>query len=344
MRVGIATGIVVVGDLLGSGEAQERGVVGNTPNLAARLQSIAEPDSVVIAEGTRKLLGNLFELRDLGPQDLKGVAGQTHAYAALRESAQESRFEALHGGGLMALVGREEESELLLRRWAKAKAGEGQVVLLSGEAGIGKSRLTAAFLERLAGEPHVRLRYFCSPQHTDSALHPIIGHMARAAGFARNDDAKTKLDKLDALLATSATSREDAALLAELLSLPDDGRYPAPDLAPQQRRQKTMEALIRQIEVISRQSPVLMIFEDAHWADPSSRGAVRPARGQDRRPAGFAVHDLSAGVRRAVGRTSACDGADDQSAHAAPGDGADRAGCRQSAACREHPAGHRRAH
>ena len=270
VRVGIATGIVVVGDLLGSGEAQERGVVGDTPNLAARLQGIAAPDSVVIAEGTRKLLGNFFELRDLGPQDLKGVVGQTRAYAALRESAQENRFEALHAGGLMALVGREEESELLLLRWAKAKAGEGQVVLLSGEAGIGKSRLMAAFLERLAGEPHVRLSYFRSPQHTDSALHPIIGHMARAAGFARNDDANTKLDKLDALLAISATSREDAALLAELLSLPDDGRYPAPDLAPQQRRQRTMEALIRQIEVISRQSPVLMIFEDAHWADPSS--------------------------------------------------------------------------
>jgi class 3 adenylate cyclase/tetratricopeptide (TPR) repeat protein len=270
VRVGIATGIVVVGDLLGSGEAQERGVVGNTPNLAARLQGIAAPDSVVIAEGTRKLLGNLFELRDLGPQGLKGVVGQTHAYAALRESAQENRFEALHAGGLIALVGRDEESELLLGRWAMAKAGEGQVVLLSGEAGIGKSRLTAAFLERLAGEPHVRLRYFCSPQHTDSALHPIIRHMARAAGFARNDDTKTKLDKLDALLATSATSREDAALLAELLSLPAERRNPALDLAPQQRRQKTMEALIRQIEVISRQSPVLMIFEDAHWADPSS--------------------------------------------------------------------------
>ena len=144
VRVGIATGIVVVGDLLGSGEAEERGVVGNTPNLAARLQGIAAPDSVVVAEGTRKLLGNLFELRDLGPQDLKGVVGQTRAYAALRESAQESRFEALHAGGLMALVGREEESELLLRRWAKAKAGEGQVVLLSGEAGIGKSRLIAS--------------------------------------------------------------------------------------------------------------------------------------------------------------------------------------------------------
>ena len=242
VRVGIATGIVVVGDLLGSGESQERGVVGDTPNLAARLQGIAEPDSVVIAESTRKLLGDLFELRDLGPQDLKGVAGPTRAYAALRESAQESRFEALHAGGLTALVGREEESELLLRRWAKAKAGEGQVVLLSGEAGIGKSRLTAAFLERLAGEPHARLRYFCSPQHTDSALYPIIGQMERAAGLAREDDAKARLDKLDALLATSATSREDAALLADMLSLPNDGRYPAlepgPAAAPAEDRSK----------------------------------------------------------------------------------------------------------
>ena len=270
IRVGIATGIVVVGDLLGSGEAQERGVVGDTPNLAARLQGIAQPDSVVIAEGTRKLLGDLFELKDLGPQDLRGIAGPTRAYAALRESSQESRFEALHAGGLTALVGREEESELLLRRFAKAKAGEGQVVLLSGEAGIGKSRLTAALLERLTGEPHVRMRYFCSPQHTDSALYPIVGHMARAAGLAREDEAKARLDKLDALLARSATSCEDTALIAELLSLPNDGRYPALQSSPQQRRQKTLEALIRQIVALARETPVLMIFEDAHWADPSS--------------------------------------------------------------------------
>ena len=269
VRIGIATGIVVVGDLLGSGESQERGVVGDTPNLAARLQAIAAPDSVVIAEATRKLIGDLFELGDLGPQNLKGV-GPTRAYAALRESSQESRFEALHAGGLTPLVGREEESELLLQRWAKAKAGEGQVVLLSGEAGIGKSRLTAALLERLAGEPHTRMRYFCSPQHVDSALYPVIGHMQRAAGLAREDDPGTRLDKLDALLATSSTSREDTALFAEMLSLLNDGRYPALELAPRQRRQKTMEALIGQIETISRQSPVLMIFEDAHWADPSS--------------------------------------------------------------------------
>ncbi len=270
VRVGIATGIVVVGDLLGSGEAQERGIVGDTPNLAARLQGIAAPDSVVIAEGTRKLLGDLFQTVDLGPQELKGVTGPTRAYVALKESSQESRFEALHAGGLTPLVGREEESELLLRRWAKAKAGEGRVALISGEAGIGKSRLTAALLERLTGEPHTRMRYFCSPQHTNSALYPIVGHMERAAGLAREDDGKTKLDKLDALLAKSSTCPEDAALLADMLSLRNDGRYPPRELAPQQRRQKTLEALIGQLQTISRQSPVLMIFEDAHWADPSS--------------------------------------------------------------------------
>jgi class 3 adenylate cyclase len=185
VRVGIATGIVVVGDLLGSGESQERGVIGDTPNLAARLQGIAQPDGVVIAEGTRKLLGGLFELGDLGAQVLKGIAGPIRAYTALRSGSQESRFEALHGGGLTALVGREEETDLLLRRWSKAKAGEGQVVLLSGEAGIGKSRLTAALMERLAAEPHTRMRYFCSPQHTDSALYPIIGHIERGLSRGR---------------------------------------------------------------------------------------------------------------------------------------------------------------
>lgn len=270
VRVGIATGVVVVGDLLGSGEAQERGVVGDTPNLAARLQRIAEPGSVVIAESTRKLLGDLFELVDLGPKDLKGVAGTARAYAALKESSQESRFEALHAGGPTPMVGREEESELLRDRWAKAKAGKGHAVLLSGEAGIGKSRLAAAFLERLAGETHTRMRYFCSPQHTDSALHPIIVCLERAAGLARDDDATARLDKLDALLAKSSTSPRDAALLAEMLSLANDGRHRASDLAPQQRRQKTLVALIAQIEAIARQTPVLMILEDAHWADPSS--------------------------------------------------------------------------
>jgi class 3 adenylate cyclase/predicted ATPase len=274
VRVGIATGIVVVGDLLGSGESQERGIVGGTPNLAARLQGIARPDSVVIAEGTRRLLGDLFELEDLGARELKGVAAPTRAWAALRANPAESRFEALHASGLTALVGREEERELLARLWARARTGEGQVVLVSGEAGIGKSRLTAAFLESLAGETHTRLRYFCSPQHTESALYPIIGNFERLAGLARDDTPEAKLDKLDALLRRTATPSEDAALIAEMLSLPNDGRYPALQLAPQQRRQRTMEALVAQVEALSLQNPVLITFEDAHWSDPSSLEAL----------------------------------------------------------------------
>ncbi len=269
-RVGIATGVVVVGDLIGAGAAQEQAVVGETPNLAARLQGIAEPNTVVIAEGTRKLLGNLFELEDLGAKDLKGIAGPVQAWAALRASSVESRFEALHATGLTALVGREEELELLLRRWSRAKAGEGQVVLLSGEAGIGKSRLTAALLERLATEPHTRLRYFCSPQHTDSALYPIISQMERAAGLAHDDSPQTKLDKLDAVLAQSFTPGQDAALFAEMLSLPNDGRYPPLELTPEQRRQRTLDALAAQLPELARQQPVLMIVEDVHWIDPTS--------------------------------------------------------------------------
>jgi class 3 adenylate cyclase len=244
-RVGIATGLVVVGDLIGSGASQEQAIVGETPNLAARLQGIAEPNSIVIAESTRKLVGNLFELEDLGAQDLKGISGPAMAWAALRPSSVESRFDALHAGGLTELVGRAEELDLLLRRWTKAKSGEGQVVLLSGEPGIGKSRLTAALLERIAAEPHTRLRYFCSPQHTDSALYPIISQMERAAGFVHDDTGEAKLDKLDAVLALASTSKRDAALLAEMLSLPSVGRYPALELTPQQRRQKTLEALRR---------------------------------------------------------------------------------------------------
>ena len=279
-RVGIATGLVVVGDLIGSGASQEQAIVGETPNRAARLQGLAEPNSVVIAESTRKLIGDLFELEDIGTQDLKGIEGPVRAWAALRPSSVESRFEAFHAGSLTELVGREEEIELLLRRWSKAKAGEGQVVLVSGEAGIGKSRLTAALSERVASEPHTRLRYFCSPQRTDSALYPIIGQMERAAGFAHGDTTRTKLDKLDAVLARSYTQPEERALFAELLSLQDDGRYPKVELTPQQRRQRTLEALTRQTVALAEQRPLLMIFEDVHWIDPTSLEAL--GRGIDR--------------------------------------------------------------
>ena len=270
VRIGISTGIVVVGDLLGSGESHERGVVGDTPNLAARLQGIAKPGGVVIAEATRRMIGDLFELEGLGAQTLKGVSAPTQAYAVLRARRIESCFEALHPEGLTSLVGREEELELLTRRWAKAKGSEGQVVLVSGEPGIGKSRLTMALKEHLQYEPHARLRYFCSPQHVDSAFYPIIGELERAAGFAREDDLKTTLDKLDAELERRATPPIEGGLFASMLSLGGDGRYPELALTPQQRRRKTLDALVAQIEGLSRKIPTLLIFEDAQWADPSS--------------------------------------------------------------------------
>ena len=270
VRVGIATGLVVVGHLIPSDESEERGIIGETPNLAARLQSIAEPNMVVIAESTRRLLGSFFQLADLGTRSLKGIGGPVRAWAALRASSVEGRFEALHATDLTVLVGREEESELLLRCWSKAKTGEGQVVLLTGEAGIGKSRLAVALVERLAGEPHTRLRYFCSPQHTNSALYPIIGQIENAAGLAHDDTPQAKLDKLTAVFEQTSTSIEDVALFAQMLSLPNDGRYPLLDLTPQQRRQRTLEALTAQAAKLATQRPVLMIFEDAHWIDPTS--------------------------------------------------------------------------
>ena len=269
-RVGVATGLVVVGDLIGSGEAQERGIVGETPNLAARLQAMAEPNTVVIAESTRKLLGNIFDVQDLGAQKLKGIAEPVRAWVALRPSLVESRFDALHATGLTELVGREEELELLLRRWSKAKTGEGQVVLLSGEAGIGKSRLTAALLSvSLRRAAHAPALFLLAAAHRQR-LYPIISQMERAAGFVHDDTPQAKLDKLDAVLAQTSTSTQDAALFAEMLSLPNDGRYPTLDLTPEQRRQRTLEALVSQMEALTRQNPVLMIFEDAHWTDPTS--------------------------------------------------------------------------
>jgi class 3 adenylate cyclase len=214
-RVGIATGLVVVGDLIGTGSAQEQAVVGETPNLAARLQGIAQPNTVVIAESTRRLLGSLFDLRDLGAQDLKGIDGPVRTWAALRASSVESRFEALRTT-TTPLVGRDEEIDLLLRRWEQVKAGEGCVVLISGEPGIGKSRIAEAVQEHLAVEPHTRLRFFCSPHHQDSALYPTIAHLERAAGFKREDTPDQRLDKLENLLAQATNNaREVAPLFAD---------------------------------------------------------------------------------------------------------------------------------
>jgi class 3 adenylate cyclase/predicted ATPase len=270
-RIGIATGVVVVGDLIGEGSAQEQSVVGETPNLAARLQALAEPDTVVIAAGTRRLVSDLFEYRDLGAVEIKGIAVSVPAWQVLRPSIVASRFEALRGSALTRLVGREEEIKLLLRRWARAKTGDGQVVLVSGEPGIGKSRVTAALAERLHEEPYLSLRYFCSPYHQDSALYPFVDQLGRASGFARDDPPAAKLEKLEALLACAAPPDEDVALLADLLSLPASERHPLPKLNPRRKKERTLEAVIRRLEGLTRQQPAVIVFEDVHWIDPTSR-------------------------------------------------------------------------
>src|SRR3984885_3180945 len=269
-RVGISTGLVIVEDLIGTDGPQEHNIVGKTPKLASHLQLLAEPGAVVVGESTRKLIGDLFELIELGQRSLKGIEARVPAWSVLRPSTTESRFEALHASGLTALVGREHELEVLLQCWSQAKSCQGQVVLLSGEPGIGKSRLIAALTERLAGEAETRLRYFCSPQHMDSAFYPIIGRIERAAGFAREDTPANKLNKLCAMLTRNATSPQDASLILEMLSLPNDGRYPGLEMTPQQRREKTLDALAAQLAALTNKQTVLMILEDAHWSDPST--------------------------------------------------------------------------
>jgi class 3 adenylate cyclase/predicted ATPase len=270
VRIGIATGLVVVGDLIGEGAAQERGVVGDTPNLAARLQALAEPGQVVIAQSTRRLVGGLFDYRDLGSAPLKGLAEPVQAWQVLGPSGVLSRFEAQHQS-LTSLVGREEEMELLMRRWRQAAGGEGRVVLLSGEPGIGKSRLAAALDERLKDEPHAQLRNFCSPHHTDSALYPAIAQLEWAAGFERQDGPEAKLRKLALSLGPASERGDDIQLLADLLSIPTDDRYAPLNLSPQRKKEKIFDVLLRQLEGLTRHQPVLVVYEDVHWIDPSSR-------------------------------------------------------------------------
>ena len=269
VRLGIATGLAVVGDLLGEGAAQERAVVGETPNLAARLQALAAPNTLVIGEATRRQIGGLFVLADLGPQALAGFAEPQSAWRVAGESGMLSRFEALRSVKT-PLVGRNEEVELLLRRWEQVKSGEGRVVLISGEPGIGKSRLIAALSERIGTDPHTRLRYFCSPHYQSSALYPVIVQLERAAGLERDDGPEEKLDKLETLLGPAAEIG-DVSLLVELLSVPGGDRFPPLELTPQRKKECTFAALVRQLEGLARMQPVLVIFEDLHWIDPTSR-------------------------------------------------------------------------
>jgi class 3 adenylate cyclase len=268
VRVGIATGVVVVGDLIGRGEAQERGIVGETPNLAARLQGFAKPNSVVIEQRTRQLLGDFFEYSDLGAIVIKGFDRPIQAYEVLRESLIEGRFEALRAGALTPFIGRQEELGVLLQQWRQAKSGSAQVVLIVGEPGIGKSRLNATFLENIQGDDHVRLRYFCSPHHQNSALHPVIGQLKRAAGFVRNDTPDAKVKKLTKLLAPASQHDDSVILLAELMSIPTGGSQL--NLAPERRKERTFDVLISQLESLARHQPVVLIYEDMHWIDPTS--------------------------------------------------------------------------
>ena len=270
-RIGIATGQVVVGDLVGAGASRDEAVVGDVPNLAARLQSLAKPGAVVISQATRRLVGGLFELDDLGPQRLKGFAEPLVAWRIVGEGRAEGRFEARQTTGLTPLVGRTEEVALLVHLWRQATKGEGQVVLLAGEPGIGKSRLIRELRERIAGEPHVRLTYQCSSYHQTSPLHPLIDHLGRAAGFAPDDPPEAQLAKLETMLARSTERLGEAVpLIATFLGIPIGERYASLDLTPQRQKQLTLELLLDQLEGLAARRPLLMVYEDVHWIDPTT--------------------------------------------------------------------------
>ena len=278
VRIGIASGLVVVGDLIGEGGSQTEEVVGETPNLAARLQEVAAAGAVVIAEGTRRLLGEVFELQPLEPRALKGFARPVRGFRVVGERPAGSRFEARRAGGLLPMVGRDQELALVLERWRQAAAGEGQAVLLVGEAGIGKSRLVRATLDVVEGEAHTALRYQCSPHHTGTALWPIAQQLGFAAGFAPADTEESKLGKLEALLRQGAEDvATAAALIAPLLGLDASARCPLPELTPRQRRDRTLVFLVQQLLGLARRRPVLMVLEDAHWIDPTTLELVGQA-------------------------------------------------------------------
>ena len=271
VRIGVATGLVVVGDRLGESALRDHTVIGDTPSLAARLQTLAEPGTVIIGASTRRLLGDLFHLRDLGQHKLKGITEPVAAWAVDSVSTAQSRFEATHTAGVTDLVGREDDLDFLLKRQRLAWKGEGQIVLISGEPGIGKSRLVAALEEQIADQPHTFLQYQCSPHHTNSALYPFIAQLERAVGFKSDDAAEERLNKLESHLAMRPPLVQDVApLFAALLSIPIGERYSNAPLNPAQLRRRTFAALLDQFQRLAGEKPILLSFEDAHWADGTS--------------------------------------------------------------------------
>jgi class 3 adenylate cyclase/predicted ATPase len=270
-RIGVATGVVMVGDLVGEGITQENAAIGETTNLAARLQSLAAPNSIVISPVTHRLVGALFDYRDLGRRTLKGFPEPVHVRQVLGPSKVESRFEAHHQAGTSPLLGREVELELLLRRWGEAKGGDGRVVLLTGEPGIGKSRVVRAVRDRLRSDHFTPLSYFCSPLHQSSPLHPHITQLSGAAGFERDDSTDVKLDKLQSLLAQSSSNpHENMPLFAALFSISGGDRYPVPELTSQRRKERTLAAIVDQLKGLAARQPILVVYEDLHWIDPTS--------------------------------------------------------------------------
>jgi len=269
-RIGIATGLVVVGSMAAEGMSREHVASGKTPNLAARLQTLAEPGTIVVSNSTHRLLGDLFHMRDLGRHQLKGIAEPVQAWVVESASESESRFEAVRTARVANLVGRENEVKFLLDRQRRAWNGEGQIVLITGEPGIGKSRIAAA-LDQQINEPHTRVRLQCSPYHVNSTLHPFIAQLERASGFKSDDAPEQKLDKLEAILIVDKLRVQAvAALFAALLSIPFGDRYAPLALSPTQQRRQTLAALLDQFEGLARRQPTFLLFEDAHWADATS--------------------------------------------------------------------------
>ncbi|WP_407169005.1 adenylate/guanylate cyclase domain-containing protein [Bradyrhizobium sp. ORS 111] len=271
VRIGIATGIVVVGDLIGHGPGQERDVVGETPNLAARLQALAAPGTVVIAEATMRLIGRTFDLAPLGVHALKGFETPVPIWSVLRDARTSTRFEAFRSQGLSPMVNREQETALLRDRWRRSQNGEGHVVLVSGEAGIGKSRIVATLAEHAAASPHVAIRYQCSPHHVNNALYPILSEIGRAAGLVDDEPPTVKLDKIeDMLVRHGLDAREYAPILAGALSIPAADRYAPIDLTAAELKERTISALVVLFTARAQRVPALALLEDVHWIDPTS--------------------------------------------------------------------------